>query len=271
MTGRRLSRQIELSGRIVLVTGGARGIGYAVAELAIQCGAQVAICDLDDEEVAGAAHRLGYDTLGLAVDVINEDDCETTIRKVVERFGRIDVLLNNAGVFEDLRSTFKQDLVEWRRVIDVNLQGTFLMARAAANSMSASRIQGSIINIASVAGLVGFPASNAYGVSKAAVVMLTKTLATDLASRGIRVNAVAPGFIHTPMTATLAKDLGAPSGIFERRIPMGRFGDPQDIARAAVFLASDWGSYITGAILPVDGGWCAFGGPGNASALDPKR
>lgn len=271
MIARKLTRQIDLSERVVLVTGAARGIGYAVAELAIGCGARVAICDVDAEGVAGATHRLGRDTLGLAVDVIKEDDCETTTRKVVERFGRIDVLVNNAGVFEHLRSTLRQDLAEWRRVIDVNLQGTFLMARAAAKSMSALRIQGSIINIASVAGLVGFPASNAYGVSKAAVVMLTQTMATDLASRGIRVNAVAPGFIHTPMTATLAENLGAPGGTFERRIPMGRFGDPQDIARAVVFLASDWGSYITGAVLPVDGGWCAFGGPGDASALRPKE
>lgn len=266
-----MSGHIDLAGRVVLITGGARGIGCAVAELAIACGAQIAICDLDSEEVARAAQRLGSDTLGLAVDVTKEDDCEMAVSKVVERFRKIDVLVNNAGVFENLRSTLKQELNEWRRIIDINLQGPFLMARAAARSMSALRIPGSIINIASVAGLVGFRASNAYGVSKAGVAMLTQTLATDLASRGIRVNAIAPGFIHTPMTSSLEEEVGVPSGTFARRIPMGRLGDPEDVARAVVFLASDWGRYITGVVLPVDGGWCAFGGPGDASPLKPLR
>ena len=131
--------------------------------------------------------------------------------------------------------------------------------------------RGVIINIASVAGMAGFRASNAYGVSKAALIMLTQTLATDLASRGVRVNAVAPGFIHTPMTDNLEQDLHVPEGTFRRRIPMGYLGQAQDVANAVAFLASDLANYITGVVLPVDGGWQAFGGPGDASSLKPGQ
>jgi NAD(P)-dependent dehydrogenase (short-subunit alcohol dehydrogenase family) len=155
--------------------------------------------------------------------------------------------------------------------MDVNLRGAFLMARAASRVMRVDPKGGVIINIASVAGMTGFRASNAYGVSKAALIMLTKTLATDLASRGVRVNAVAPGFIHSPMTNNLEQDLHVPEGTFRRRIPMGYLGQAQDVAHAVAFLASDLANYITGVVLPVDGGWQAFGGPGDASSSKPGQ
>lgn len=145
-------------------------------------------------------------------------------------------------------------------MIDVNLQGTFLMSRGAARIMAKQSSGGSIVNISSITGLIGFRGSNAYGVSKAAVAMMTQTMATDLASRGIRVNAVAPGFVDTSMLTRLEYDVGIERSVFERRIPMGRIGQPDEIAAAVLFLASDLARYITGVVLPVDGGATAFGG-----------
>jgi len=251
---------VSLDDKVVLVTGASRGIGLAVARLATQCGAQVVCCDIltqDDEELWDPKRQLR-----LVGDVSREADCERLIGQTVDHFGRIDVLVNNAGILESARSTVKQDLAGWKRVVDVNLQGTFTMALAAARAMIAGGTPGSIITISSVTGLSGFRASNAYGVSKAGVAMLTKTLAVDLAPQQIRVNAVAPGFINTAMTSNLRDDTKIDREAYIGRIPMGRFGDPSEIAKAVVFLASDCASYITGTILPVDGGWLAFGGPG---------
>jgi len=251
---------LSLAAKVVLVTGASRGIGQAVATLAGQCGAEVACCDIQAE---GCNERVDTESqLQLVGDVSREDDCERLVAQTVDHFGRIDVLVNNAGILEPARSTLKQDLAGWKNVIDVNLQGTFTMALVTARIMGDLGIPGSIVNIASVAGLTGFRASNAYGVSKAGVAMLTKTLAVDLAPRRIRVNAVAPGFIHTAMTSNLRDDTKIDPEAFLGRIPMGRFGDPAEIAKAVVFLASDCASYITGTVLPVDGGWLAFGGPG---------
>ena len=252
---------ISLSEKVVLVTGGARGIGLAVAQLAKQCGALVVSCDLSTAD-DGERH-LEEEFFDLKGDVSREEDCDRFIAETLDRFGRVDVLVNNAGVLEVTRRTVKQDVASWKKIMDVNLQGTFMMSRAAAKAMVSKRISGSIINISSVTGLVGFRASNAYGVSKAAVAMLTKTLSADLASRQIRVNAVAPGFIHTAMSANLHDTTSLEQAAFMQRIPLERFGDAMEVARAVVFLASDWASYITGAILAVDGGWSAFGGPSN--------
>jgi NAD(P)-dependent dehydrogenase (short-subunit alcohol dehydrogenase family) len=251
--------QFSLHEKVVVVTGGARGIGLAIAELAKQCGAQVVACDLSSENGDETHFPEGY--LCLHGDVSCEQDCNRLIEETLERFGRVDVLVNNAGILEASRSTVNQDLENWKKVMDVNLQGTFLMSRAAARAMASQGIHGSIINISSVVGLSGFRASNAYGVSKAGVAMLTKTLSVDLASRQIRVNAVAPGFIHTAMSANIEDHTKIEQDAFIRRIPLGRFGDATEIAQAVVFLASDHASYITGAVLPVDGGWLAFGGP----------
>jgi NAD(P)-dependent dehydrogenase (short-subunit alcohol dehydrogenase family) len=256
--------EIDLDGSVFLITGGASGIGLAVAQLARQCGAKVAISDIDGHAAERAARELGPHALGIGVDVSREDECARAVTETASRFGKFTTLVNNAGVFEDFAVTTKQDLAAWRRLIDVNLQGAFLMARAAARAFPEGG-GNSIVNVASVNGINGFRASNAYGVSKAGVIMLTKNLATDLAKRGIRVNAVAPGFVDTPMTERIFDGTALDRGMFLRRIPMARFGEPDEIARAIVFLASNWASYITGSVLSVDGGWHAFGGAGNAS------
>lgn len=255
----------DFRGEVFLITGGASGIGLAVAELAREFGAEVSICDVDKRAVESATARLGPKSLGLCADVSVEADCEMTVRETVTHFGKINVLVNSAGVFEEFRGTLRQDLAKWRHVIDVNLQGAFLMSRAAARSFKQGARANSIVNVASVNGLNGFRASNAYGVSKAGVIMLTKNLATDLAASGIRVNAVAPGFIDTPMTEGIFSNAHVDPNSFLRRIPAGHFGKPGDVARAILFLASDWASYVTGTVLPVDGGWSAFGGAGSVN------
>lgn len=257
----RAAGTISLTGKVVVVTGGARGIGLAIVQLAKQCGAQIVSCDLDHSD--DRERQVAGKYLCLKGDVSREEDCDRFIAETLDRFGRIDVLVNNAGILEVTRRTVKQDVASWKKIMDINLQGTFMMSRATARAMVSKGTHGSIINISSVTGLVGFRASNAYGVSKAAIAMLTKTLSADLASRQIRVNAVAPGFIHTAMSANLPDTTSLAQDAFMPRIPLGRFGDTAEIARAVVFLASDWASYITGAILAVDGGWSAFGGPSN--------
>lgn len=250
---------VSLAGKVMLVTGGARGIGRATAELSKRCGAEVACCDVTIDE---ALHGTSADgILWLKADVSREEDCEALVGTILERLGRLDVLVNNAGILEVTQRTVRQDVESWKRIMDVNLLGTFLMSRAAARAMVSRGIPGSIVNVSSVTGLVGFRASNAYGVSKAAVGMLTKTLCADLASRQIRVNAVAPGFVSTAMTTDLYQNTKLEKDSFIKRIPLERFGDADEVAKTIVFLASDWASYITGAVIPVDGGWSAFGGP----------
>ncbi len=250
--------EISLRDKVVLVTGGAQGIGQAVARLAHQCGAQVVSCDLKSV----SADNDGSETvLNLVGDVSREEDCARFVRETVAKFNRLDVLVNSAGLLDVTRRTVNQELQAWKRIMDVNLQGTYAMSRAVATEMVEGGTPGSIVNISSIAGLVGFRASNAYGVSKAAVAMLTKTLAADLASRNIRVNAVAPGLIATTMIGDLDQKTHVGRAAFLDRIPLQRFGLADEVARAVIFLASDWASYVTGAVLPVDGGWSAFGGP----------
>lgn len=247
--------------QVFLITGGARGIGFAIAQRAISAGASVAICDLSQSCVDEAVNRLGRNACGVVANVAVEADCIAAIEKTVEHFGAVHVLVNNAGIMEDIRSTKNQDLSAWRNVIDVNLQGSFTMAKHAAAAMQSHDTRNAIINLSSVTGLVGFRASNAYGVSKAAVAMLTKTLALDFASRGVRVNAVAPGFVDTTMARDVLDKGNEVASSIQQRIPMARLGRADEIASAVLFLASDLASYITGVTIPVDGGWCAFGGP----------
>jgi NAD(P)-dependent dehydrogenase (short-subunit alcohol dehydrogenase family) len=269
MTGISEEPKLNLAGKVALVSGASRGIGWAITQTLVHSGVRVVACDLDldAENLKWALQHESY--FPVLLDVTQEASCEAAVQMALEHWGRLDILVNNAGVFENLKSTHNQELQDWQSVMDVNLRGAFLMARAACRVMRVVGNGGVIINIASVAGMSGFRASNAYGVSKAALIMLTQTLATDLASRGIRVNAVAPGFIHSPMTDTLEQDLKVPEGTFRRRIPMGYLGEVQDVANAVAFLASDLASYITGTVLPVDGGWQAFGGPGDASSSKP--
>jgi len=244
---------IDLTGRSALVTGGCSGIGRAVAELFTALGAHVVTADLDERGGGGVS---GGHVRG---DVCNIDDIDAMVREARAATGDLDILVNSAGIVNELVPTIDQDIAHWQRVLDVNLRGTFLACRQAARAMLPRR-QGAIVNLSSITGLAGFPRRSAYGPAKAAVALLTKSLACEWGPHGLRVNCIAPGYIETPMTSALLHDQRVNADPICERTPLGRMGQPDEIARVAAFLVSDWASYLTGAVVPVDGGWSAFGG-----------
>ena len=234
------------------MTGAAHGLGRCIAETLSAAGAKVACIDVNAEclaETVAAIHAAGGTAEPLACDVTQSDRVGETIDQVVEMWGKLDILVNNAGVTRDNVLVRMKD-EQWDLVLNINLRGTFLLTRAAARPMMKAR-GGRIINIASVSGLMGNPGQVNYSASKAGVIGLTRTVACELASRNITVNAVAPGFIATDMTAKLGEEILQE---VRKQIPLGRLGDPQDVADAVLFLASDAASFITGHILTVDGG-----------------
>lgn len=248
----------------VLVTGGAAGIGWAIARAFAARGARVALLDLDGAQAAARAAELGPDHLGLAADVTDEAAVSAALAEADARLGGLAVAVNNAGIGDNPAPTLDQDLVRFRRVLSVHLDGAFLVSREAARRM-APRGRGAIVNIASIVALGGFPRRNAYGAAKAGIVAMTRAMAGEWAHAGLRVNAVAPGYVATDLIAKLEAEGGLDLAAIRRRIPMGALGAPEAIADAVTFLASDAARYITGAVLPVDGGWSAFGGFGDAS------
>lgn len=252
---------IDLTGKTALVTGGASGIGFAIGSQLAAAGACVAVNDIDPDAARDATGRIGRGAFAAAGDVGDPADVDRMIDGVL-RHSPIDILVNNAGIAQPLVSISRLSPEEWQRVIDVNLRGAFLVSRAVCRDMRARR-SGSIVNIASIAGLAGFAGSHAYGVSKAALLMLTRTLACEMARHRIRVNAVAPGVVDAPMLDRMTGD-GAHLGQVLARVPLGRLGEPGEIANSVTFLCSDLASYITGTVLPVDGGWLAFGGADSA-------
>jgi len=241
-----------LDGKTALITGAARGIGRAIAEKCAAEGADVALCDLKEEwlaETAAAVEAGGRKVKTVAADVSDADAVQSAVSDVVTEFGRIDLLVNNAGITKD---TFlaRMNVEDWDAVLSVNLKGTFLFMKAVSRPMMKQRA-GAIVNIASIIGLIGNAGQCNYAASKAGVIALTKSIAKELASRGIRVNAVAPGFIQTKMTEVLAEDVRAK---MLEAIPLKRFGTPEDVANVVLFLASDAAAYVTGQVLTVSGG-----------------
>ena len=240
----------RLQGRVALVTGIASGIGAACAVRFAAEGARVA--GLDVQKPAEATPCESFHE----VDVREEQAIERAVRAVEERFGKIDVVLNAAGVGggAPVHLTAGE---EWDRVIDINLKGTFLVCKHVVARM-AERRSGSIINLASIEGLIGGQGISAYNASKGGVVLLTRNMAIDYGTRGVRVNSICPGFIDTPMTALLQTEpLDAARQHLERSHALGRFGLPEEVAAAAAFLASDDASFVTGHALAVDGGFTA--------------
>jgi NAD(P)-dependent dehydrogenase (short-subunit alcohol dehydrogenase family) len=251
---------ISLEGRIALVTGAAAGIGFGIATVLSRVGARVAVNDIDADAARAAADRIGGASFAVPGNVAEQVEADAIVAAVCREAGRLDILVNNAGIPQPITPLRSLTVDAWQRVFDVNLRGTFLMSQAAAAAMFAQG-SGVIVNISSVTGLAPIPASHAYGVSKAAVAMLTQTLASELARQNIRVNAVAPGVVAAPMLEKMGITAEHIANV-ERRVPMGRLGQPEEIGHAVAFLASDAASYITGAILPVDGGWLSFSGVG---------
>lgn len=248
---------MKLKARVALITGGTEGIGYATAELFLREGARVVVAGRSAEKGARAVKALKSlgEVLFVRGDVSRSRDAERMVRRAVERFGRLDILFNNAGIYLE-KVAEETDESEWDRVLDINLKGTFLVSRCAIVQMKRQG-SGVIINNSSDAGLVGNRACPAYCASKGGVTVMTKAMALDYAAHNIRVNCVNPGTIDTPMLAYEAKASGDVKGYLRQmdsEHPMGRVGRPDEVARAVLFLASDESSFVTGATLPVDGG-----------------
>jgi 3-oxoacyl-[acyl-carrier protein] reductase len=243
---------LELKGKIALVTGAAQGIGRAIALLLAQKGADIVISDINlekAEEMAKEIEALGRKAMAIKVDVANTNDVERMVEAILERFGQIDILVNNAGIARD-KLILRMTEEDWDSVLNVNLRGTFNCTKAVIKHMSKQR-KGKIVNIASVVGEMGNVGQANYSASKAGVIGFTKTIAREFAQRGINVNAIAPGYIETPMTEALTEKVK--EGL-RRMIPMERLGRPEDVAQAVLFLVSEASSYITGQVLNVNGG-----------------
>ena len=244
---------MRLVNKVALVTGGARGIGREIALLFAREGADIVIGDVNLQEAEKTCRdieALGRKALSVELDVTSFLRVEAAINKILDKFTKIDILVNNAGITKD-GLMLRMSEPDWDAVIAVNLKGTFNCIKAASKVMIKQR-SGKIVNIASIIGIIGNPGQANYSASKAGIIALTKTSAKELASRNININAVAPGFIQTEMTAKLPdelkqKMLGA--------IPLNKFGTPGDVANLCLFLVSEESSYITGQTIIVDGGW----------------
>ncbi|HSB71707.1 MAG TPA: 3-oxoacyl-[acyl-carrier-protein] reductase [Candidatus Methylomirabilis sp.] len=244
---------MSLQGKVALVTGGSRGIGQAVAEALAQAGAAVTLCARHGEAAAEAAKAIeacGGQALGVAADVGRAEDAERLVAACIDRFGRLDILVNNAGITRDgLILRMKDE--DWDQVLGVNLDGAFRCSRAALRPLLKQKQGGRIINISSVVGSMGNVGQANYVASKAGLMGLTRALARELASRAITVNAVAPGFIETEMTAGLPDQVKQAQ---HAQIPLGRFGTAREVAAVVAFLASEGAAYITGQVIHVNGG-----------------
>jgi 3-oxoacyl-[acyl-carrier protein] reductase len=243
---------MELKAKVALITGAAQGIGKAVTLVLARHGADVVVADVNIEkaqETAREVEALGRAAMAVRVDVTHLEDVEKMVEAAVQRFGKIDILVNNAGIARD-KLILRMTEEDWDTVLNVNLKGTFNCTKAVIKHMSKQR-SGKIVNIASVVGMMGNPGQANYSASKAGVIGLTKTVAREFAARGINVNAIAPGYIQTPMTEVLPEKAKEE---LKRLIPMNRLGQPEDVAHAVLFLVSEVSSYITGNILNVNGG-----------------
>ena len=241
--------KISLTNRVALVTGSTRGIGREIADTLGECGAKVAVVGRDREKAAEVARELGRGAAGFGCDVSDTAAVAQLVADVEGEFGSLDILVNNAGITRDnIVMRIKDD--DWNAVMDANLRGAFAAIRAASRGMMKRR-WGRIINIASVVGLTGNKGQANYAASKAGLIGLTKSVAKELGSRNILVNAVAPGFIDTEMTAAMTPEARA---ALIGAIPLERLGSPADVAAAVAFLASDQAAYITGQVIVIDGG-----------------
>jgi len=254
---------------VALITGAADGIGWATAQRLAADGWRVALIDLRAEGAQARAAELGTGHLGLGCDVTDADSVQTAVAAVVHQFGRIDALINNAGIADQTAPTLQQTADAFDRVLAVHLRGTFLMSQAVLAQMrgqarDARGNRGAIVNLGSIASFGGIPGRNAYSAAKAGVLGMTRALASEWAREGIRVNAVAPGYVRTALVAALAEKGAIDAPGIHRRTPLGRMAEPAEIAEVIAFLASTAASYVTGAVLPADGGWTALGAPEGA-------
>jgi NAD(P)-dependent dehydrogenase (short-subunit alcohol dehydrogenase family) len=252
-----------LGGKRIVVTGAASGIGLGSARLLSREGAEVVVADIDAASLAQAWGDLSSDRR-VQVDITSEGECERLMGQADASLGGLDGVLHCAGISDVVAPALEISTELWQRIVDVNLRGTFLVCRAAGRIL-VGRGAGSIVTTASVNGIAGIPRRHAYGPAKAAVAQLTRTLACEWGAAQVRVNALAPTYVATPMIDRLVAEQKIDLDRLVRRTPIGRIATVDDVGRAAAFLLSDWSSYITGVVLPVDGGWTAYGGPGDVA------
>ena len=244
---------LGLKDKVAFITGSARGLGRAIAERLAEEKAKIVITDINESMAISTAEEIskkyGVETIALKHDVSSEESTKEVVKSIINRFSRIDILVNNAGITRDARlMIMKQE--DWDLVIKINLTGAFICTKLVSKQMLKQK-SGSIVNIASVAGLAGNLGQANYSASKAGLIGLTKTTAKELAERGVNANAIAPGFIQSDMTHVLSEEV---SQKLLSQIPMNFYGKPEDVANAALFLVSDLAKYITGQVVNVDGG-----------------
>lgn len=243
---------LSLEGRVALVTGAGRGIGRAIALTLAHAGAKIAVLsrtEANAQETAQAIQQAGGSALPLALDVADPNSAENATEAVLQQWGRLDILVNNAGITRDTLLLRMKD-EDWDAVLQVNLKGAFLFTRSALKPMMKQR-WGRIVNITSVVGLTGNPGQANYSAAKAGLIAFTKSVALEMGSRNITCNAIAPGFIETDMTESLAEQVRAYA---LQKIPLARLGTPEEVAHGVLFLCSELASYITGQVLLIDGG-----------------
>jgi 3-oxoacyl-[acyl-carrier protein] reductase len=241
-----------LEGRIAVITGGAQGLGFAMAQAFVKEGASVVLGDLSAEGVAAAAERLavGDRAVALACNVTSSQDVEALVTEAKDRFGSLDIMVNNAGITRDATMR-KMTEEQFDQVIDVHLKGCWLGTRAACKIMREQQTGGSIINVSSISGKVGMLGQTNYSAAKAGIVGLTKAAAKEVGFANVRVNAIQPGIIRTPMTDAIREDIMSTK---LTEVPLGRIGEPSEVASVVLFLASDMSSYMSGAVLEITGG-----------------
>ncbi|WP_345798475.1 SDR family oxidoreductase [Castellaniella sp. MT123] len=255
---------------VTIITGAAAGIGWATAQLLAAEGHRLSLLDLAGTQARARAEELGPSHIGLACDVASEADVGEAIARTLEQFGRIDVLVNNAGIGDQSAATVDQTTEGFDQVLRIHLRGTFLMCRAVAAHMLA-RKRGAIVNLSSIAGMAGIPGRNAYSAAKAGIAAMTRSMACEWARGGIRVNAVAPGYTRTALVEELEARYALDTRSIAARTPMGRLARPEEIAAVIAFLASERASYVTGTTIHADGGWLALGAPEDTLAPHGDR
>ncbi|AFM24853.1 SDR family NAD(P)-dependent oxidoreductase [Desulfomonile tiedjei] len=252
---------MKLKDKVAIVTGASKGIGKSIAIRYAEEGATVVLASRSEDLLASIASRIqdsGGRALALTVDVRRPESLEAVVRKTASEFGRLDIMINNAGISmvhpsEDLKPE------DWQRALETDLFGVFYGCQSAARQMLSQASGGCIINISSMYGIIAAPMRAAYCASKAGANMLTKLLACEWAAKNIRVNAIAPGYIRTELVQGIIDKGMLPVGAIQKRTPQGRIGEVDDLLGIAVLLASDESSFMTGAVIPVDGGWSAYG------------
>jgi NAD(P)-dependent dehydrogenase (short-subunit alcohol dehydrogenase family) len=253
--------KIELSGKVALVTGSGKGIGRAIALAFSDAGAAIAVNAAHIESAQSTVDEIkksGNKAIAIEADVADEAAVDAMINRTISELGGLDILVNNAGIGSEIVPTIEQSVEKFSRIIDVHLRGTYLCSRKAGRWMIEKKY-GKIVNIASIAGMVGVPVRTSYGAAKAGIIQLTKILAVEWAEYGINVNSISPGHVLTPMLESFVNAGKVKIEPVIKRHPLGRLGKPEEIADAALFLASNHAAWITGINLPVDGGWSAYG------------